>query len=121
MDILRVIGKKIRILRKKQGLSQEKLGEMAGLSANYIGFIERGQRQVALDSLQTIAEVLGTDLSSLFERTGKTPPEKEEIMALIKAAHKMKHDDLITLLRIAQRLARIKTPKRKYTSKKYPA
>ncbi len=115
MDILTAIGKKIRKLRKEQGLSQEKLGELAGLSANYIGFIERGQRQVALDSLQTIAEVLGTDLSCLFERTVKTPLEKEEITALVKAAHKMNHDDLMALVRIAQRLARTKKPKRKYT------
>lgn len=109
MDILKVVGERIRTLRKKQGLSQEKLAEMIELSANYIGFIERGQRQVALDSLEKIADALGTDLATLFEKPeSNVSPNDAEIAALVKAARNMEHGDLLALRRIAQKLSKYK-------------
>lgn len=52
------LGKKIRTLRKKQGLSQEKLGFKANLHRTYIGTIERGEQNISVDNIHKIAKAL---------------------------------------------------------------
>ena len=53
-----------------KGLSQEELAFRAGIHRNYLGGIERGERNPALDNIAAIAKALGVDLSELlrFER-----------------------------------------------------
>ena len=53
-----------------KGLSQEELAFIAGIHRNYLGGIERGERNPALDNIAAIAKALGVDLSELlrFER-----------------------------------------------------
>ena len=55
---LKSLGQNLRNSRKEQKLSQEKLAEAVGLSANYIGLIERGEKQPALDTLVDILNAL---------------------------------------------------------------
>ena len=58
-EILRdIVGNNIKKYRKKLGISQEELAERARLHRTYIGGIERGERNITLDSLQTIADAL---------------------------------------------------------------
>ena len=59
-------GEKIRELRRAKGLSQEELAFRAGIHRNYLGGIERGERNPALDNIAAIAEALGIDISELF-------------------------------------------------------
>ena len=59
---LESIGKNIRKFRLARKLRQEELAEQAGLSTNYIGMIERGEKVPSLESFITIANVL--DVSS---------------------------------------------------------
>ena len=65
-DILGQIGSRVRHLRKEHGLSQEDLGERAGLSYKYIGEIERGQTNPTVDVLFRIASALNVQLDELF-------------------------------------------------------
>jgi transcriptional regulator with XRE-family HTH domain len=53
-----IVGNNIKKYRKKHRYSQEKLAEIAGLHRTYIGSIERGERNITLDSLQVIANAL---------------------------------------------------------------
>lgn len=61
------IGLRIAQKRIHQELSQEKLAELAGLSRNYIGKIERGERKATLDVLRQISIVLNCSLEELFK------------------------------------------------------
>lgn len=63
-------GEKVRELRRARGLSQEELAFRAGIHRNYLGGIERGERNPALDNISAIAKALGVDPSELlrFER-----------------------------------------------------
>ena len=61
------MGKKIKQLRKAQGLTQDKLAEKVRVSSAYIGFIEQGQRNPSLKTLDKIARALGTKMSELLE------------------------------------------------------
>ncbi|MFM7407746.1 MAG: helix-turn-helix domain-containing protein [Cuspidothrix sp.] len=64
---LQKFGQHIRTIRKAQGLSQEQLAELSGLHRNYIGGVERGERNVALLNIIRIAHALGMSPSELLK------------------------------------------------------
>lgn len=53
-------------MRERQGISQEKLAEKAGLHRTNIGMVERVERNPSLISIYKIAEGLGTDVKELL-------------------------------------------------------
>ena len=59
-------GKRIRELRQRKGMTQQGLAERCGFHRNRIGRIERGQIDVALGTILTLAETLELSVSSLF-------------------------------------------------------
>lgn len=60
------LGKRIRTLRKAQGFSQESFADACGLHRTYIGGVERGEYNIALDNLYKIAAALNTGIEQLF-------------------------------------------------------
>ena len=58
MNILKVIGNNVRMLRKNMGLSQEALADLAGVHRTYIGAVERGEVNISALSVVKIAKVL---------------------------------------------------------------
>ena len=65
-DVKRLIGERIRQVRKEKGLSQEKLGYESELHCTHIGSIERGQKNWSIDTLIKVAKGLNVDISDLF-------------------------------------------------------
>jgi len=65
-DIIKRIGLNITIIRERQGLTQEKLAELAGLHRAYIGQIERGEKNIGLKNLEKIAKALDVSIKELF-------------------------------------------------------
>ena len=69
-ELSKLIGQRIRNYRTKQKLSQERLAELSGCHPNYIGQVERGEKNATLESIEKIASALGVPLSQLFEELG---------------------------------------------------
>lgn len=64
------VGKRVEALRRRAGLSRERLASMSGLSATLIKFVENGRRNLTLPAAQRIAPHLGiTDLGTLYGPT----------------------------------------------------
>lgn len=59
-------GNRIRELRIKTGLSQEKFALKIGMDRTYYASVESGKRNIALINIQKIADGLGVSLSELF-------------------------------------------------------
>jgi two-component system response regulator len=56
----------VRTRRNRMGISQEELGERAGLHRTYIADIERGARNPSLESINKLAGALEVSISTLF-------------------------------------------------------
>jgi transcriptional regulator with XRE-family HTH domain len=65
-EILKLFGERLREIRTERNLSQERLAELAGLDRNYIGQIERAERNVALVNIIRIAKALEIEPQDLF-------------------------------------------------------
>lgn len=63
---LRQIGLNIAAARKRRNLTQEDLAERCERHSVYIGYIERGERNVALPTLLRLAAVLGVAPAEFF-------------------------------------------------------
>ena len=63
----RIVGEKIRDLRKRAELTQEKLAEKADLHHNFIGEVERGNMDISLGSLVKIAQALSVHVRDLVD------------------------------------------------------
>jgi transcriptional regulator with XRE-family HTH domain len=75
------IGAKLRIFRKKKGLSIRVLADRAGLSPNTISLIENNSASPTVTTLHTIANVLDIPLSAFFIEN-----ESDEDVRLVHAS-----------------------------------
>ncbi len=60
-------GLRIRKARIEQNLSQERLGEMAGLHRTYIGMIERGEKNITITNVEKLSIALNLSLETIFK------------------------------------------------------
>jgi transcriptional regulator with XRE-family HTH domain len=67
MDVKAEYGKKVREIRKKEGVSQESLADLAGLDRTYISDIENGKRNISIETIFKIATALKAPVTEFFE------------------------------------------------------
>lgn len=65
-----VLGAQLRVLRHSRGLTQEGLAEELGVTPRYLAGIERGERNLTLDSVDALAEQLRVPAWALLDPTG---------------------------------------------------
>ncbi|MCP4351048.1 MAG: helix-turn-helix transcriptional regulator [Desulfobacterales bacterium] len=87
-NLLILLGKRIKSLRRFRGMTQEELGEKANINYKYLGTLERGEKQATIEILAKIADALDYDLHELlvFEHEDDVKILKKRIADMINIA-----------------------------------
>ncbi len=67
MSIKKLLGKKIKQIRQKRGLTQEELSEKVNISPRALSGIERGVNFLTAETLDKIMEILNITPNQLFQ------------------------------------------------------
>jgi DNA-binding XRE family transcriptional regulator len=70
-DINVIAGKNIRAVREKMGLSQDAFADVCQVHRTYIGSVERGERNITLNTLAMIAKAAKTTPIALLTAKGR--------------------------------------------------
>lgn len=66
MDIKVLVGKRVKELRNRLGVSQEELADLAGLDRTYITSVECGRRNISIVNIEKLAKALKVSLAEFF-------------------------------------------------------
>lgn len=67
-DARRLFAANMRRIRLEKKLTQEQVAEAAGLHPNYVGSVERGERNISICNIDRIASALGVSMAELVSR-----------------------------------------------------
>lgn len=62
----KAVGAYLRTYRKERGLSQEQFAEVLGVHRTYMGSVERGERNLTLQTIEHIAQQLGVEAREMM-------------------------------------------------------
>ena len=71
-DLQRAFGRNVRQLRQDRGLSQETLADVLDVHRTFVGGVERGERNLTLQTVERLSARLEADPIALL---GGTPPD----------------------------------------------
>lgn len=99
-----LFGKKIRLLRRSKDFTQEYLAELAGISLQNIGDIERGIGNPTLATVEKIAEALQEEFSSMFDfgsvRLGNREQSLQELEQLLLKTDELEAQKILAMVKI---------------------
>lgn len=104
MKLKKQLGYRIRELRKAKALTQEQLAERSEIHYSYIGGVERGDRNISIETLERLAQALEVPAYELFlfnddvnrERTAR----QNAIADLLALVSNRSMDEVYSLIRI---------------------
>lgn len=99
------IGQRIRQARKSRGWSQETLAAKCDISLSFMGHIERGTRNMSLDTLACICSVLETGADELL--WGVIHPENFNLPDIWKSSQRQGFDNYQMYVKIMKSVAEI--------------
>jgi transcriptional regulator with XRE-family HTH domain len=66
MDMRKLVGRNVRRIRRKNGLTQEQLAEISGFSQQYISSLEQGRRNPTVVTVYELAMALSVSHMDLM-------------------------------------------------------
>ena len=100
-ELSRLIGARIRYVRKMRKLSQEQLGELAQLQGTYIGGVERGERNISLETLEKLINALRmTPPEFFYFGDNRTESETEKMQLIHTYISKLMRQDKADIQKI---------------------
>lgn len=91
-NIYEQVGKRIKTIRKRLGITQEQLAFTSGLHPSFISHIERGTKKASLETLQKLAGAMGVGMDEIFI-SGETYPLQKEDLLVRKVSTLLKDKD----------------------------
>lgn len=98
-NLTKLLGNRIKELRKSRGYTQETLAQDAGISDKYLSEVERGECKVSVEVLNKVASGLHIGLHDLvnFENQESRQDREDQLVDLIKNAS---DEQLVVLQRV---------------------
>lgn len=87
------VGRKIKQLRIREGMTLEQLGERLGVTKGYVHHMENGNRKISLDFLQSIADVFNVGMYYFFTDR-KLVELDDETIALFNLNNELKEEEI---------------------------
>jgi transcriptional regulator with XRE-family HTH domain len=72
MDMRRLVGRNVKRIRQRKGLTQEQLADISGFSQQYISSLEQGRRNPTVITLYELAIALAVSHMDLVRPSGKS-------------------------------------------------
>ena len=66
-ELRQTIGNNLRAFRRSKRITQDSLAELCDLHRNYVGAVERGERNITLDTMVRLADGLGVTVPELLK------------------------------------------------------
>jgi transcriptional regulator with XRE-family HTH domain len=105
-DFLKLVGEQIRYIRKSKGLTQEALANQCGFQYSYLSDIERGERNISLETLEKIINALGILPIEIFNfKHADTDNELIEKRLVIESLQALLHDRDVSEVKFIHRVA----------------
>ena len=96
------IGQRINTLRKSYGISQEQLSEEINVSPHYIYEIERGLKQMSLETFMSVARALNASADYLlfgtFHCSSPDPDYNEQLDNIIRSLSPHKRESIAKII-----------------------
>ncbi|WP_185960117.1 helix-turn-helix domain-containing protein [Planococcus soli] len=88
MDVLvKLVGANIKAIRMEKGWSREQLAERCGVQVTYLAGVERGERNITLQTLENLAEGLEEPPVAILEfknlKVDKEHVDRKELLTLL--------------------------------------
>jgi transcriptional regulator with XRE-family HTH domain len=103
--LLNHIGQTIRTVRKKQGLSAEKVAELANIDTTYLFQIEKGARNISVKTLWQIAAALNIKPMSLLPENRQISVRDNSLNRLLPVLNKLEPQKKEIVLHIVKELS----------------
>ena len=100
MNPKKLLGKKIKQIRKQRGFTQEKLAEIIGMDSGYICKMEIGLHTPSLETLAKLSKALNTELADFLDFENLIEQDyKSKLIELINVLPKDKQKQLYKVAR----------------------
>lgn len=106
MDIKKLVGYRIKNLRKRKGYSQEKLAEIAGINPKYLSSIERGEENPTLDLFIRLSQGLKVSIYEIFQIEHEAEQPRLLRKKLKSLVVEIKDEELARVIRILEAVIR---------------
>lgn len=93
-------GQKVQLLRKNNGISQERLANELNINRNYLSRIETGKSEPELSVIKNIAVLFNVDISSLMGMDNSILSSDEKIKNISDGCKHLIDSDLDLLIRL---------------------
>lgn len=98
----KLIGERIKRVRKSRGMTQEALAEQLNVSIGYVGQVERGITKISLDLLGAISAILEHDVAYFISESAVNSTEylESEIIDEIQKLDDKKRKYILKVIKI---------------------
>lgn len=102
----KLIGMRIKRLRKSKGMTQETLAEHLNVSIGYISQVERGITKISLDLLGAVSTALDCNIATLVTESAIHSSDymEQELVEEIKRLDEKKRKYILKLIRLTDEL-----------------